>query len=219
MRLVYAVFPYGCIAVTILFGACRAQEGDKMNEKKTNGQLLKEALEATNKLPDSLVCVLRDDSQLNWTSVFAKWGYHLTHSSELIFQRDFPPFSVRTMEWDVEKGSHAQEIRLTVAKGTNGPAEARERLFEMVGAGTTRMITPSTFEVLRDGPGDLCIIIPKRWTNEYKQGKILNRMSFVRDNIGVDLLCSGDTDLLPIARDLDQVIASCPQLPKAQEPK
>jgi hypothetical protein len=198
------------LALFVLGDAVYAKGDTKSEAKKTSGQRVKEAIEKNNRLPEPVANIVRDDSALDLKKPFGERKYRMTYSWVGKFQKGPVEFSARSSEWNVEKGAHDKQIRLTLVVG-DGPADARNKLFEVMAMGTTRMITPATFGTVKDGPGDVCITMPERGTKEYKQGILLHGIWFVRDNIGVHLACSGNTDLLPIAKAVDKAIRACPK--------
>lgn len=194
------------LAVVVLAGrplaGCEASSAAPVDK----GNRVRRVMESESLLPAVATNVVREYSASDLDVIF-RADYRLGVSDSLVTRQG--KFAAQYMEWD--KGTHSEQIRLVFIKGEHGLPDALEGLFEIMGSGTTMAITPSTFVVLTQGPGDISYIMPASRQGDDANPKILHKMWFVRDNIGVELSCSGETDLLPIAQIIDHSIRSSPQ--------
>ena len=197
-----------CEIAFLLFCSISFAEGErKMEAINSKGQKVKEALEQKHLLTNAVSYALHDPATLDLKTLFEKRKYQLGIVQDILTRPG--KFMARSMEWNTEKKSHAEQIRLVIVYGENNPVDAQEGLFEIMGAGTTMMITPSTFEVLKDGPGDICFIMAVNLKGGQNNPVVSRKIWFSRDNIAVELSNSGDMDLLPIAKAIDQAVRSC----------
>lgn len=200
------------LALFVFYNVIYSKGDATLAVKKSPGQMVREAIENDNQVRSPATPIVRNGSVLDLKKPLGKWKYRMTYSSDLKFPIASRPFTARSTDWNVEKGTHVQEIRLIVVVSNDGANDARHRLYEVMGVQTSRMITANTYGIVKDGPGDVCFNMLGPWTKEWKRGTFLHQLWFVRDNIGISLACSGNTDLLPIAKALDEAIRSCPVL-------
>ena len=172
-----------------------------------NGVRVKIAIRKQWTLPDLSTNRVRDVVKLDLHPVF-HGQYTLGLSDELLSQPD--KYVARYMEWNTKPAIHSDQIRMVVIYGIDIANNALDGLFEIMGSGTSMAITPSTFDLLRNGPGNIAFAMPTGQKEEGGTIKILGAIWFCRDNIAVQLTCSGGVDLLPIAKAIDRVIQSCP---------
>jgi hypothetical protein len=174
---------------------------------------VKRAIEQRHQLPVKEKDIRRDTSALDISKVFTERKYGLTYANESRVRPGL--YRVRYMEWDTESKAHAEEVRVCLVLGEGGFETALAGLYELMGA-TTAPITPGLWDVLKDGPGDVCFVTSQRGKPGDQPAAVRTMIWFCRDNIAVRLQCSGGTDLLPIARALDQAIQACKEKPAEQ---
>ena len=175
---------------------------------------MKEAIEANCALPVPARRVIRDCSQLNWKGLFNGLGYNLTYSSKPKASPRIGRVTVQVLKWQAGKKFNTKPITpyLTIGVLVGDTAtNAQIDLFEFMGTAVSKAITPSSFKILKDGPGDYCIVAPGYLTGDEKGQRVIHKVWFVRDNIGVVVASPDDTDLLPFAKLADRVIRSCPE--------
>jgi len=158
-------------------------------------------------LTNSATAAIHDPAALDlqgaFDSMFGKGVYNLDASSYI--ERRQGVFEAQEINCD--KKPVVRGLLLTVVRGENGPADAQAGLFQIMGS-TSRVVTPSRFKVLPQGPGDICFMQPMPGqTNE----SVLSQIWFTRDNMGVELRSYTDLNVLPLARALDKAIQSCPK--------
>ncbi len=206
-----------CLASAALYDVCYAEEGGKVSTSKSRGQLVKEAVEATFNLSRAVSGVTRDCSGLNWARIAGRIGYRITYSSDVEFPMGTGRFKARSMDWAGGRQPRSKPVTVLVVLGGKTPSDAQEKVFEIIGAETNVMIASSVYKVLKNGPGDLCIVAAGNVKEDDKHVGVIHKTWFVRDNVAIEVSCPGDTDLLPIARALDEAIRSCPEGAKGKD--
>lgn len=178
--------------------------------RQSVGAVVKAAIEKKNKKWVSQVDggVLRTMPD-SWSEPLTNMQYNLTHCSSN-FNLGTAGTESRYFTWNKKGGSHSDEVRVLVSVSTIGTGEARDNLFNLMGQSTTMMITPETFILLENGPGDVCFVMSSSIKKEHDNPVVMRKIWFCRDNFSVELSSSGDTDLLLIARSIDSAIMSCP---------
>jgi hypothetical protein len=169
------------------------------------------AIEEKHPLPDMSTNVLRDISQLDLRKAFPV-GFELNDSRERGGESGM--YVERHMLWwnSTEDRAHknqGSEIQLTLVRGEKVASNALEQMFVIMEQ-TSMGISPSTFDVLENGLGTIAFAHPWTCKREGKELRVTYALWFCRDNIAIKLLCSGSTDLLPIAKAIDRLIQACP---------
>ncbi len=168
---------------------------------------MKAILEAKGLPPLPAKSVTRDTERLDWKEAFVKHGYHL----------DRPVHSTsfgQSMRWYDESGKYVRSIDMGVVFGDDH-ADARQEVMGFLNFRSSAPLIPDRVDIMKDGPGDLCVAGVNPHSEEYRHGKRPYELIFVRDQVGVVLKCGAeDVDLLPIARVLDRVIQACPEKQK-----
>lgn len=192
------------ILLTPITLKARAQDADRL---VNNGKKVREAIQVKHTLPDLSANGVRESAKLDINKAF-QGKYTLGISYELAASPG--KYVALHMDWNTENKNHADQIRLVVVTGENVSSNALTGLLEIMGSGTTMAITPSSFEVLKNGPGNIAFVMPVSLKTDENGLRIIGSIWFCRDNIAVQVSCSGNTDLLPIAKAIDQAIQSCP---------
>lgn len=178
------------------------------------GSSVKAALEKKNKswVRDDEHGTIRNVQEATWTNSFTNHEYFLTHSSTNVDLR-YANLEQRYFTLNTKLGKHSDEIRMLVVVSPVGAKQARDGLFDIMGKSTSMMITPDTFIRVDYGPGDACFTLttPANVKAEHNSAVITYKIWFSRDNVAVELSCSGETDLLSIAKDIDRAIQLSPE--------
>ena len=183
---------------------------------KRHGQSTKEIVEKRIHLPSLKSDTVRDLSEDNLKPVLNIMGYKLIHSSTNLFF-DAPNLVIKSLVWNRPTGGYKEQITALVIIGMKNADDGFEGLFEAMGRVTNMPLTPETFSKVENGPGDICFGFSSDCARSMKNGansSMQHRLWFIRDNIGIELFCSGDTDLLPAAKAIDKAIQSCPKKQK-----
>jgi hypothetical protein len=78
-----------------------------------------------------------------------------------------------------------------------------------MGTRITLPINSNTFRTLNGGPGEICFVMPLSVGTNTAEITVEKRIWFSRDNVGVELACSGSKNLLPLAKAIDQAVQVC----------
>lgn len=200
------------IKTMILMGLVTLQSFSATNEIASDqiGLLraaeVRSAIEQIRPLSNISGGTLRDAAALDLNKAFQDRKYALGHVDDRAIRPGL--YRVRYMEWEAEGRSHEEEIRVNLVLGEGEAETAMAGLYEVMG-NTSMVISPDLWRVLDNGPGDLCFVNPRLIKGEGITVRVEKAVWFHRDNLAVGLYCSGDKDLLPIARAVDQAILSC----------
>jgi len=152
------------------------------------------------RLPEPTPGKVLDLSKFDIARQIAETGYRVTDIEDFVMMRNFVS---RRIVLDPAEDDDTHRIAIALAAGHNC-LELDYMLGAMVMWGSAP-ITPSSFEQLIDGPGDVCIISKRR----DKQQKIIRTLQFSRGSVWVYVHCSRDVDLLPAARVVDEALKEC----------
>lgn len=201
----------GLVSLSLLCAVlgCSTAAGEP---KEPVGDAVKSVVEQKYHLPTPHQAAVRVVSERAMESALSRYEYHLTHVSTNLASR-LPNVSKHYTTWNKRSGTRDDEIGICTLTASSGATAARDGIFYLMGTRTTMMITPETYTKLEEGPGDLSFALAGRIDNRSRTPRILHRLWFVRDNIGMELSCSGDTDLLPVAVAIDDVIRASPGEP------